>query len=204
MKMSASTASLLPSRLLSVPEKDMLLGMPLPELFGSQLLDMPLLQGGGEFVLEDLGSDTASQGGTVVEEILDFFVDPSNPSKLLMSRSGAGAASFCSLPMSAASSQSISSSRSLSACAPAAPVVRKRPLQPCEDEKVSLKRERNRLAAERCRARRVQLISALQAECDDLRVERDRLQRENKMLLDMLAKSGIRLPPDASSLHLWH
>lgn len=201
MKMIASSAPRL-----SMPENDLFPGVPLPDLFSGQLLDMPLFSNGGDYIIDDVASESSSQGGTIVEEILDFFVDPTDPSRLLMSRSGSdGPAAVCSLPISKPSSSStailpVSSSHSSSARASAVAVVatRKRSLQPCEDEKVSEKRERNRLAAERCRARRVQLISALQSECDELRSERDNLQRENRILLDMLARSGIRIPEISS------
>ncbi len=48
------------------------------------------------------------------------------------------------------------------------------------------KRERNRLAAERCRQRRLDLISQLQLECDQLKREREQLLAENERLLRAL------------------
>ena len=51
------------------------------------------------------------------------------------------------------------------------------------------KRERNRLAAERCRQRKADLIGTLQKECDELRLERERLLADNARLLRAL---GLR------------
>lgn len=48
------------------------------------------------------------------------------------------------------------------------------------------KRERNRLAAERCRQRKADLIGTLQKECDGLRLERQRLLADNARLLRAL------------------
>lgn len=50
----------------------------------------------------------------------------------------------------------------------------------------SRKRERNRLAAERCRQRKTDLIDTLQKECEELRVEREKLLLENAKLLRAL------------------
>lgn len=50
----------------------------------------------------------------------------------------------------------------------------------------SCKRERNRLAAERCRQRKAQLIDSLQKECDELKAERERLLAENARLMQAL------------------
>ena len=56
------------------------------------------------------------------------------------------------------------------------------------DETVSIatKRERNRLAAERCRQKKAALIETLQQECDQLRVEKEKLLEENRKLLEAL------------------
>ena len=59
-----------------------------------------------------------------------------------------------------------------------------------KSDPVARKRERNRLAAERCRQRKTDLISTLQKECDDLRIERERLLAENARLMAVL---GLRL-----------
>jgi hypothetical protein len=59
------------------------------------------------------------------------------------------------------------------------------------DESISLatKRERNRLAAERCRQKKTALIETLQQECDQLRAEKEKLLEENRKLLQAL---GLR------------
>jgi hypothetical protein len=44
------------------------------------------------------------------------------------------------------------------------------------------RREQNRIAAERCRQKKIDLISSLQRECEDLRRERDLLQSELSLL----------------------
>jgi hypothetical protein len=165
------------------------IGKPLPELFSSQLFDMPFLSR-EEYVLEDVSCES-SQSGAIVEEILDFFVDPSNPSRLLMSRSAAP-------DFQAAASGAIPSAVGGFADKPsifsASPKRLKAAPQGRVEENVEMKRERNRLAAERCRAKRSNLISALQSEVAALRADRERLQQENKNLLDALARSGVKLP----------
>jgi len=55
-----------------------------------------------------------------------------------------------------------------------------------EDESLLSKREKNRLAAERCRQRKANLIESLQVECDQLRLEREKLLAENARLLQAL------------------
>lgn len=51
---------------------------------------------------------------------------------------------------------------------------------------VSRKRERNRLAAERCRQRKADLIGSLQKECEELKRQKERLLEENARLLRAL------------------
>ncbi|PJF18378.1 hypothetical protein PSACC_01810 [Paramicrosporidium saccamoebae] len=163
------------------------IGKPLPELFSSHFFDMPFLHR-DEYVMEDASCES-SQSGTIVEEILDFFVDPSNPSRMLMSRAA--------VPDSQAAAQSVAVQQP-----PLLPVpsMRSKAAQPATaprrriEENVEMKRERNRLAAERCRAKRSNLISALQSEVEALRADRERLQQENKILLDAFARSGVKLP----------
>lgn len=150
---------------------------PLSELFNSQFFDTTLFNG-GEYVLEDPSCQDSSQPGTIVEEILDFFVDPSNPSHLVMSRSAVPTPT----PV-------------YSNSAPKTSLSRKRQH---EDESMASKRERNRLAAERCRAKRASLISALQSEVDKLKQEKERLQLENKVLLDTIARSGVEFSERAA------
>ena len=60
-----------------------------------------------------------------------------------------------------------------------------------KDDVLRIRREKNRLAAERCRARKSNLIMTLQAECDQLRCERDRLRAENQVFLDLLTRAGL-------------
>lgn len=76
-------------------------------------------------------------------------------------------------------SSSSASFQSAYAAAPAAPA------ELCRDP-VSRKRERNRLAAERCRQRKADLIGSLQKECEELRRQRERLLEENARLLRAL------------------
>lgn len=59
-------------------------------------------------------------------------------------------------------------------------------------DKSNSRKERNRLAAERCRNRRSQMMSNLQMECDKLRQERDKLLRENGMLLEIIRRSSSK------------
>lgn len=59
-----------------------------------------------------------------------------------------------------------------------------------EDDALSLRREKNRLAAERCRQKKTMLIETLQQECDELRLEKERLLMENARLLKAL---GFRI-----------
>ncbi len=51
-----------------------------------------------------------------------------------------------------------------------------------DEREVQLRRELNRQAAERCRNKRLALISALQEQVEKLRVDRDRLAFENELL----------------------
>ena len=61
------------------------------------------------------------------------------------------------------------------------PATKSMPLDPA-----SRRRERNRLAAERCRQRKTGLIETLQKECDELRRQKDQLLKENERLLRAL------------------
>lgn len=177
-------------------------GLPLPDLFSHPAcLDMPLsLDGlaGQELVLEEAGD--ASQP-VVYEEVIDFFVDAADPSKVLISRSGApqGAVAPMPLPAQAASIPPSAPRNPSHVASPSASndslLKRKRlespVLAPAGEHKLAIKRERNRQAAERCRARRVNLIVSLQAECEQLRTERERLVKENRALMEALSAAGM-------------
>lgn len=184
----------------SVPD----FGVPLPDLFSHPAyLDMPLGLDGlasQELVLEEAGD--ASQP-VVYEEVIDFFVDATDPSKVLISRSGAPRP-VSSIPLPA---QAVLPVAPISGCLPRATSPRSSSgaslkrrhhtsavLAPASDHKLAVKRERNRQAAERCRARRVNLITSLRAECEQLRADRERLIKENRLLMEALSAVGGVLP----------
>lgn len=83
--------------------------------------------------------------------------------------------------VSTASSSSCYSSSPESRVAVTVPTSRSMPLDPA-----ARRRERNRLAAERCRQRKTGLIESLQKECDDLRRQKEQLLKENERLLRAL------------------
>lgn len=205
----ASASAVRPSSPLSLSAKSTLtessslpdFGVPLPDLFSHPAyLDMPLGLDGltsQELVLEEAGD--ASQP-VVYEEVIDFFVDAADPSKVLISRSGAPRGTGSSIPLSAQAVSLVApipgglprvASLTSSGTAP----KRRRPtspiLAPANDNKLAIKRERNRQAAERCRARRVNLIANLQAECEQLKADRERLIRENRLLMEALSAAGM-------------
>lgn len=60
-----------------------------------------------------------------------------------------------------------------------------------EDPRQS-KRERNRIAAEKCRLKKVELIASLQRECSQLKAERERLVQDNERLLRALQQQQQR------------
>jgi hypothetical protein len=72
------------------------------------------------------------------------------------------------------------------------PTLKGRPRKPSSDAPLDLtmKRERNRLAAEKCRQKKQTLIQALQRECTELKSERDVLLAE----LDRLKKAMGNTP----------
>ncbi|XP_032818660.2 uncharacterized protein LOC116947250 [Petromyzon marinus] len=91
-----------------------------------------------------------------------------------------------------------------------APTRRKRPaeeLNPEEDEKRRVRRERNKQAAAKCRHRRRELTDTLQAEADKLEEERSALQSDIRLLqkeredLERILSAHralCRLPPNAA------
>jgi hypothetical protein len=83
--------------------------------------------------------------------------------------------------VSTASSSSCYSSSLEPRAAGTAPASRSMPLDPA-----ARRRERNRLAAERCRQRKTGRIESLQKECDDLRRQKEQLLKENERLLRAL------------------
>lgn len=58
--------------------------------------------------------------------------------------------------------------------------------KPGKIDKTAIKRERNRLAAERCRQRKNRLLDELQNECNQLRVEKAELERRNQELITIV------------------
>lgn len=136
-----------------------------------------------------LPADLASsvpEAPQVYEEIIDFFVDDNQPGSLLMASSGPMPVSptLSSAP-SNRSSTSVVYSHPLKTALSKLPGVSK---HEHAVDKLALKRERNRLAAERCRTRRLETISALQTECDSLRAEIDRLRAENSSLREYVLR----------------
>lgn len=79
------------------------------------------------------------------------------------------------------STSTVSSTSSSAYSAVTVPAAKSMPLDPA-----ARRRERNRLAAERCRQRKTGLIETLQKECDELRQQKDQLLRENERLLRAL------------------
>lgn len=169
-----------------------------------------------EFPLNDLflplavDSTPARAEGSYVEEILDFFLDLSDPNHLVVSRSqGPMMDSSINVGLSSSINFGLSSSLPTSAASPAqcppvpAPIKTptgavnlKRAAESSSplsnvDEKVLMKRERNRLAAERCRARKVNMIDSLREECDKLKAERNSLIQENMRLRSLLSLAGF-------------
>lgn len=69
-----------------------------------------------------------------------------------------------------------------------------RPRKPCTGVMLDLamKRERNRLAAEKCRQKKQNLIETLQKECTELKSERDTLLAELQRLRAALASSSSK------------
>lgn len=112
-----------------------------------------------------------TQPGTVfVEEMLDFFIDPLQPQGLYFT------STVRPCPAEPAGA---------TGATPASPTLPSYPSGRGGD-KAQVKRERNRLAAERCRARKLNMISSLQEQCSRLRQERDQLMLENQRLKGIL------------------
>lgn len=79
------------------------------------------------------------------------------------------------------SASTVSTTSSSSSSCYASPATKSIPMDPA-----ARRRERNRLAAERCRQRKTGLIETLQKECDDLRRQKEQLLKENERLLRAL------------------
>lgn len=60
------------------------------------------------------------------------------------------------------------------------------PTPPIKVDKVVIKRERNRLAAEKCRQKKTKLIEELQKECDQLKMDKAELEIRNQQLLNII------------------
>lgn len=150
-----------------------------------------------------LAADSASslaEGETYVEEILDFFLDPSDPGHLLVAHSQGPMVDFPLNPDLSSPNSLASSAHCPPALAPiktpTGPVNLKRAAESPSpisnvDEKILMKRERNRLAAERCRARKIGMIDSLREECDKLKTERNSLMQENMRLRSLLSLAGF-------------
>jgi hypothetical protein len=173
-------------------------GGSLPELFDLNVFDIPHLDFGlpGDYAF----LDDSTEAGSVIEEVLDFFVDPTDPARVVLARSPMSNSSF-SPPASAPASSCVRPQHCQQPVRPkvvtAAPMVYKSSVAVAKlgsGEKQLAKRERNRQAAERCRARKMGLIQGLQSEVDSLQAERDQLRQQNRQLLELLAMAGVIAP----------
>ncbi len=146
--------------------------MPMPEIFGSLGYLSPELT-----IDEPLPVSGDAENPLIYEEIVDFFVDRSEPKYVAINRQeGISRPAVKCVPLAPISSSSSVSEASSSPTKSANP-----------GDPIAARRERNRKAAERCRARRMHLIADLQEECAKLRAERHSLIQENRKLLAALA-----------------
>lgn len=131
-----------------------------------------------------------SQETNFVEEMLDFFIDPLQPNNIYVAHSTVSGTPVKD-PLGGAVCFASSDEKSLgyTSCLPKAQ-SQSFSKEPLELDKDKLKRERNRLAAERCRARKSTLISSLQDQCNRLRQERDHLISENHRLKSLLMSAS--------------
>lgn len=183
------------------------LDIPLPDLFGLEGLDYGTAAFDVGFSAlsgdETIGSPTAA-----FAEISDLFAFPDAQVNDIKSSSTvslpiARKIGYASVQQTRNSSPTLSSISSLNGSfvdsvgspvySNSAPTTKTSASSQVADsvpgaKKASVKRERNRLAAERCRARKLQLISSLQIECDALKAERESLVRENLLLRELLSK----------------
>lgn len=184
----------------------------MPSLFGMDFLDMPSFpsyEGGffmDSFCEERVFDDT---GKGVYDSVLDFYIDEKSPSQVYATETYLSdpPAAALHVPPIPALTQPISFRETLPEKRMPSPVLtsKKRTLMTkkaivpktdaeIEDEKLLEKREKNRLAAEKCRNKKFELISSLQQECDELRARQERILSENKILIDALTAAGIPVP----------
>lgn len=160
-----------------------------------------IVEGCGRRRSLDFGpSSSQAQSGAAaetvfVEEMLDFFIDPLEPQGFYV----ASTVRPCPPEQQFAVGTVGSSSSASSAIPSASPPTS---YSSGHVDKAQAKRERNRLAAERCRARKLNMISSLQEQCSRLRQERDQLMLENQRLRGILlgapGPDGQRLGAAAS------
>lgn len=164
------------------------LDIPMPALFDmDDLLDFDSnSSSAGE---GSLSLESSVKGSTppTYEDVMDFFIDHDSSSALSDTATREFFPSSPTLSTSSAGSP-VMSQTSFGSGSPLT-LGRKTSTAPSHGvDKALTKRERNRLAAERCRARKANLINSLQSECDGLRAEREALLRENQILRELLSK----------------
>lgn len=172
----------------------------LPNLFGNHL-DLPINYDSfagdkSEELVLDIGDICEP---VVFEQVIDLFMEtPSTQRIIIPPPSPSSSAVTSSSSINAATSRSspalsISSSTTFNPSMPSA--IGKRAKSPSDglertqgESREAIKRERNRQAAERCRARKVILITKLQEECEKLRAEKLLLLQQNQQLLEALSR----------------
>lgn len=182
--------------------------LPDPSFFQSHPCYMPALSSTAvQEIFLDIPCPELLEGQSV-DEFFDFFVDPNDFSMMRLFP----AISNPDQPLSSSAPIPVNVALPLENISPAltstpgpfpeprhastSTDVRKETSgsrQTRKSDPVTARRERNRLAAERCRARKSTLITSLQAECELLRRERDKLKSENQVLMELLSKSSSSL-----------